>query len=126
MPVSSTGIAGRNAYADSLVTMDAYAVAGLAKDRIRYLYGSSHLNPTYEYGVTFERGTAADYPDRRQVFISGTASIDNKGQIVYLRDISDHKVVRKIFEDRFPDMLRFSYGLRYAVRAGLWRWNVWL
>ena len=45
-----------------------------------------------------------DYPDRRQVFIFGTASIDNKGQIVYLRDISDDKVVRKIFEDRFPDM----------------------
>ena len=85
--IASTGIAGRNAYADSSVIMDAYAVAGLRRDQIRYIYGSTHLNPTYEYGVTFERGTAVDYPDRRQVFISGTASIDNKGQIVHPRDI---------------------------------------
>lgn len=86
--IASTGIAGRNAYPDSSVIMDAYAVAGLAKDQIRYIYGSTHLNPTYEYGVTFERGTAVDYPDRRQVFISGTASIDNKGQIVHPGNVS--------------------------------------
>jgi enamine deaminase RidA (YjgF/YER057c/UK114 family) len=52
-----------------------------------YLKGSTHLNPTHEYGVTFERGTAVDYDDRRHVIISGTASIDNKGQIVHPGDI---------------------------------------
>ena len=81
--IASTGIAGRNAYPDSSVIMDAYAVDGLRKEQIRHIYGSTHLNPTYEYGVTFERGTYVDYPDRRQVFISGTASIDNKGQVLY-------------------------------------------
>ncbi len=86
--IASTGIAGRNAYPDSSVIMDAYAVSGLRKDQIKHIYGSTHLNPTYEYGVTFERGTYVDYPDRRQVFISGTASIDNKGQIVHPGDIS--------------------------------------
>ncbi len=86
--IASTGIAGRNAYPDSSVIMDAYAVAGLRKDQVRYIYGATHLNPTYEYGVTFERGTAVDYPDRRQVFISGTASIDNKGQIVHPGDVT--------------------------------------
>lgn len=86
--IASTGIAGRNAYPDSSVIMDAYAVAGLQKEQIRFIYGSTHLNPTYEYGVTFERGTAVDYLDRRQVFISGTASIDNKGQIVHPGNIS--------------------------------------
>ena len=85
--IASTGIAGRNAYPDSCVIMDAYAVAGLRKDQIRHIYGATHLNPTYEYGVTFERGTYVDYPDRRQVFISGTASIDNKGQIVHPGDV---------------------------------------
>lgn len=86
--IASTGIAGRNAYSDSCVIMDAYAVAGLGKDQIRHICGATHLNPTYEYGVTFERGTYVDYPDHRQVFISGTASIDNKGQIVHPGDVS--------------------------------------
>ena len=34
-----------------------------------------------------ERGTRVDYGDRRQVFISGTASIDNKGNILHVGDI---------------------------------------
>ena len=52
-----------------------------------HFIASTHLNRTSEYGVSFERGTMVDYGDRRQVFISGTASIDNKGQIVYPKDI---------------------------------------
>jgi len=45
------------------------------------------LNPTHEYGVAFERGTAVDYGDRRDIFISGTASIDCNGDILYPNDI---------------------------------------
>jgi enamine deaminase RidA (YjgF/YER057c/UK114 family) len=85
--IASTGIAGRVASPSSTVIFDSYAVRGLGKDRIHFLKGSSHLNPTYEYGVTFERGTVVDYADRSHVFISGTASIDNKGQIVCPSDI---------------------------------------
>lgn len=85
--IASTGIAGRNAAKASLVTMDAYAVKGLEDSQIRYIKGSTHLNPTHEYGVTFERGTSIDYGDRRHVLISGTASIDNKGEIVHPGDV---------------------------------------
>ena len=85
--IASTGIGGRVADAKSLVQLDAYAVKGLQQEQIHYLYGRSHLNPTYEYGVTFERGTYVDYGDRRQVFISGTASINNKGEIMYAGDV---------------------------------------
>lgn len=67
--------------------MDTYAVKGLQPGQIQFLYAPTHLNPTYEYGVTFERGTAVTYGDRKQIFISGTASIDNKGEIVYPGDI---------------------------------------
>ena len=35
----------------------------------------------------FERGTAVSYGDRKHIFLSGTASIDNKGEIVYPGDI---------------------------------------
>ncbi len=67
--------------------MDTYAVDGLKSEQIHYLYAPTHLNPTYEYGVSFERGTYVDYGDRRQVFISGTASINNKGEVVCPGDI---------------------------------------
>ena len=67
--------------------MDTYAVQGLHAGQIRFLSAPTHLNPTYEYGVTFERGTCVTYGDRRHVFISGTASIDNKGEILYPGDV---------------------------------------
>lgn len=85
--IASTGIGGRNADPAVLVTMDTYAVKGLKPEQIQFLYAPTYLNPTYEYGVTFERGTAVHYADRTQVFISGTASIDNKGNILYPGDI---------------------------------------
>ena len=85
--ISSTGIGGRMADPKNLVQFDAYAIDGIQQEQIHYLYGRSHLNPTYEYGVSFERGTYIDYGDRRQVFISGTASINNKGEIMYPGDV---------------------------------------
>ena len=85
--IASTGIAGRHADHEVLVQMDAYAIDGLQKEQIHYLYAPTHLNPTYEYGVSFERGTYIDYGDRRHVFISGTASINNRGEIMYPGDI---------------------------------------
>ena len=85
--IASTGIAGRHANPKVLVQMDAYAVDGIKQEQIHYLYAPTHLNPTYEYGVSFERGTYVDYGDRRQVFISGTASINNKGEIIHPGDI---------------------------------------
>ena len=85
--IASTGIAGRHADHEVLVQMDAYAVDGLQQEQIHYLYAPTHLNPTYEYGVSFERGTYIDYGDRRHVFISGTASINNRGEIMFPGDI---------------------------------------
>lgn len=85
--IASTGIAGRHADPKVLVQMDAYAVDGIRKEQVHYLYAPTHLNPTSEYGVSFERGTYVDYGDRRQVFISGTASINNKGEVVHPGDI---------------------------------------
>lgn len=86
--IASTGIQGCTQEHHQLVSMDAYSIGGLRKGQKRYLYAKTHLNPTYEYGVTFERGTAIDYGDRRHIFISGTASIDNKGEILHKGDIA--------------------------------------
>lgn len=80
--LASTGIEGKYIYPETIVLMDAYSVEGIHPDQVTYLKGLSHLNPTIEYGVTFERATAVDYGDRRHIYVSGTASIDNKGQVV--------------------------------------------
>ena len=85
--IASTGIGGGHASPRELVKMDAYAASGLKQGQINFLYAPTHLNPTYEYGVSFERGVYVDYGERRQVFISGTASIDNKGNIMHAGDI---------------------------------------
>ena len=85
--IASTGICGSGVDRTVTVTMDTYTVKGLQSGQMRYLYAPTHLNPTYEYGVAFERGTAIDYADRRHVLISGTASIDNRGNVVHPGDI---------------------------------------
>ena len=85
--IASTGIGGIPAHPKALVQMSTYTLLGFRPEQLRYLYGRTHLNPTYEYGVTFERGACLAYGDREHVFISGTASIDNQGRVVNVGDI---------------------------------------
>ena len=85
--ISSTGIGGSPADTKALVQLGTYAITELEPEQQHYLYAPTHLNPTYEYGVTFERGTVVEYGDREHVFISGTASINNKGEVVHVGDI---------------------------------------
>ena len=85
--IASTGIGGRACDPQVMTQMDNYAIAGIKKEQVHYLYAPTHLNRTSDYGVSFERGTYVDYADRRHVIISGTASINNKGQIEHPKDI---------------------------------------
>ena len=85
--IASTGIGGNPSHPLSIIQLGAYALTGFDKAQQQYLYAPTHLNPTYEYGVTFERGTCIYYGDRKHVYISGTASINNKGEVMYEGDI---------------------------------------
>ncbi|MBP5770351.1 MAG: hypothetical protein J6W75_03205 [Bacteroidaceae bacterium] len=85
--IASTGIGGLPADTRALIQLGTYALIGFEPRQQRYLYAKTHLNSTYEYGVTFERGTVMDYGDRSHVYISGTASINNKGEVVHVGDI---------------------------------------
>ena len=85
--IASTGIGGLPADTRALIQLGTYALTGFKPEQQRYLYAPTHLNPTYEYGVTFERGTCMEYGDRAHVFISGTASINNQGEVVHVGDI---------------------------------------
>lgn len=137
--IASTGIGGVPADQHAIIQLGTYALLGFEPEQQRYLYAPSHLNPTYEYGVTFERGVVMEYGDRAHAFISGTASINNKGEVmylgdidrqtdrmienvevlldegntsfddvmqivIYLRDMADYGVVRRKFDNRFPDI----------------------
>lgn len=95
--IASTGINGRIANPNTNVIMDAYSVGGICSDQVKHLEAPDHLNPTHEYGVTFERGTSLDFGDRRHIYISGTASIDNKGNVVHSGDV--YKQVGRTFEN---------------------------
>ncbi|MBN1446056.1 MAG: translation initiation inhibitor [Candidatus Omnitrophica bacterium] len=85
--ISSTGVEGSHVDPSAKVTMDAYAVSGIVPKQVNFLYAPENLSSTYVYGVTFERGTAVSYRDRRHLIISGTASIDKNGGILYHGDV---------------------------------------
>ena len=85
--IASTGIQGLPSDPRAIIQLGAYAITGIEAQQISYLYAPTHLNPTYEYGVTFERGTVVTYGDRSHAYISGTASINNKGEVVHVGDI---------------------------------------
>lgn len=85
--ISSTGIGGNPADPKALVQLGAYAMTGFEPQQQHYLYALDHLNRTIEYGVTFERGTLFEYGDRGHIYISGTASINNRGEVVHVGDI---------------------------------------
>jgi enamine deaminase RidA (YjgF/YER057c/UK114 family) len=95
--IASTGIGGKQQDPNVLTQMDNYAIAGIQKEQIHYLYAPTHLNRTSDYGVSFERGTSVDYADRRHVFISGTASINNKGEIMFPKDVE--KQTRRMWDN---------------------------
>lgn len=85
--IASTGIEGRYDDPRVKVLMDVYCVEGIRAEQIEHIEARDHLNPTHEYGVTFERATAIQYGDRRHVIVSGTASIDNQGRILHEGDV---------------------------------------
>ncbi len=84
--LASTGIGGRPVNEGSVVQMDALSLKGDFSQH--YLYAPENFNPTHEYGVTFERGVVVEYGGSRHILISGTASINNRGEIVCPGDVS--------------------------------------
>ncbi len=86
--IASTGINGAHEDPTVRVQMDSLSYIGIKPEQITQIEARTHLNPTSEYGVAFERATAIDFGDRRHVYISGTASINNKGEVMYVGDIT--------------------------------------
>jgi enamine deaminase RidA (YjgF/YER057c/UK114 family) len=85
--IASTGIGGSGNAANVMLVSDFYSVLGITEKQIRYLSAREYLNPTAEYGVSFERGVRVSFEHLNWIFISGTASIDKYGQCLYRGDV---------------------------------------
>lgn len=81
--IASTGIGGATSQRHASVAIDFLTYSAIVESDKRYLQALDHLNPTHEYGVAFERATMVN----RRIFISGTASIDCHGNVLYLGDV---------------------------------------
>jgi enamine deaminase RidA (YjgF/YER057c/UK114 family) len=96
--LASTGIEARLKTVKNLVSMDALAIDGIRPEQIARMEALDHLNPTHEYGVTFERGTKITFGDREHFHISGTASIDEHGEVMHAGDakMQTHRTLENI------------------------------
>ena len=85
--IASTGIGGQSKTPNALVAMDFLTNPEATDTSLRYLHALDFLNYTQEYGVAFERGAMLTHEGHDTFFISGTASIDKKGQVLYEGDV---------------------------------------
>lgn len=84
--IASTGIEGTCSHQFDTILMDAYSIPDLNPAQLSWLNDFDRLCPTIDYNVTFERGTRIAWADRNHLYLSGTASIDNNGQVIHVGD----------------------------------------
>ena len=85
--IASTGIGGFSQTRSASVAIDFLTYPKVKESDKKYLQALDNLNPTHEYGVSFERGTRLTLDGHQTFFISGTASIDKYGKAMYVGDI---------------------------------------
>lgn len=86
--IASTGIGGRALGKNVCVAIDFLTARDIKPDDKLFLHALDHLNPTHEYGVAFERGVRISLPQKYQYFISGTASINNRGEVINIGNVT--------------------------------------
>jgi enamine deaminase RidA (YjgF/YER057c/UK114 family) len=85
--IASTGIEAHASEPWALSWMTVLTTLGLQAEQVRHLKALDKLSPTHIYGVNFERATRVDFGDRAHIHVSGTASIDRDGQVLYVADV---------------------------------------
>ena len=105
--LASTGIEGVSSDSNSLVSLDAFSINKLKPEQIIRMDAPGFMGPTHTYGVTFERGSRIRFGDRSHLHISGTASIDEKGNIVKKEDEEeDEEMNGKLFNGEQNNLQR--------------------
>ena len=82
--IASTGIGGATESRSEITAIDFLTYPHILESEKTYLKALSHLSPTHDYGVAFERGVRLS---DGHIFISGTASIDQRGAVLYEGDV---------------------------------------
>ncbi|MBN1570305.1 MAG: hypothetical protein JXA73_20860 [Acidobacteria bacterium] len=119
---ASTGIGGRNP-AGAFCCGDVLAVTGNVE--VSVLPGM--LQPSaYSYGSAFSRGICIEEKEYRQVFISGTAAIDETGRSLYPQDAESQimktlEVVEALISEKGAKFKDIRSATVYLKRAGDWR-----
>jgi len=111
---ASTGIQGGVYPPDRSVGLDLYALRAARPAPVEAL-GALTMNEAPAYGSSFSRGLAVTREDQKVVYVSGTASIDDCGQVVHRGDIRGqvHRMLTNV------EQVLASAGARLgdAVRA---------
>ena len=82
--IASTGIGGATEGRSEITAIDFLTFPNIRESEKTYLKALSHLSPTHDYGVAFERGVQLP---GGHIFISGTASIDHRGEVLFEGDV---------------------------------------
>ena len=85
--IASTGIEGYGSHSKATICMDFLSLQSADNMRIKYLQAPEYLNPTYQYGVAFERGTSFHVNNCHKLLLSGTASINKQGKCIFVGDV---------------------------------------
>lgn len=126
---ASTGIEGKNPKGVPTI-MDLLAITQRANTgvQIQPLYGTRQRSP-YRYGSAFSRAMRVLEPEEKWIFVSGTASINEKGGIVHNSDLSSQvehttKVVNSLIrpEDAsFSDLCEATVFLKRKSDFAIYR-----
>ena len=111
--LASTGIGGGTDDPRQLVAMDALVRDGETPEQTP-LRALENLSPTALYGVRFERGMRVGWRDRDWLIVSGTASIDKRGEVLHVGDVA--KQSRRVLEN-ISALLAEGGGAPTDVRA---------
>lgn len=120
--VVSTGIGAAFSDPQQRIAMDWWGAVGLREEQVRYLAAPRLLSRTDLYGVTFERGAAISYRDRRHVLLAGTASCSSQGKTLHPGDVSrqlDRTMdnIGGLLEDAGASLSHLMYLTAYVRRA---------
>jgi len=111
---ASTGIEGGVWPPGAQMALDLYTLRAARPPRIEVLRAAT-MNEAPAYGSAFSRGIAVTREDRKVVYVSGTASIDEAGRVIHGGDIAGQ--VHRMLSNVEQVLASAGAGLGDVVRA---------
>lgn len=121
--LASTGIEGNSAVPDTTVVLDSLTIGHLQDGQIVRMQALEHLAPAIKYGVTFERGLRVRFGDRSHLYLSGTASINSQGEVLYPGDVcrQTHQTltnIQALLQNQGASIRDIAYWIVYLRNPG--------